>query len=247
MISRRSFLKSIGVSAVALGAGFGTAKIFNGKNKNSFSVHGFLPADEKIIAEAVRAFVKKTGSSQQPIIMAENKIKEVVQKAYFSADGNNSFSGRGNVTFRIVKMNRRVQGDILLSDDKVSIYNPNEDFNGSFIYLRSKLQNRKAEYFFSAEYNESNLINSLLRGNNRTVVIENENGLVDKISLNGNYKNISVTGPQGKTGLKLENGLVNVHTSTCRHELCKQSGFASHAGDVLACAPNKVLIKIETI
>ncbi len=246
MISRRSFLKSMGVAAAALGTGFGTGKILSGKNTKSFSVHGFLPADEKIISEAVYAFVKKTGSVSNPVIIAENKIKEIVQKAYSSVDVNNSFYGSGNVTFRLIKMNRPVQGDILLSDSNISVYNPGEDFNGTFIYLRSKLQNTNAEYFFTAEYTERDLISSLLHGNNKVAVIENENGLVDKVSLTENYKNINVNGPQGKTSLKFENGLVNVHTAACRHELCKQNGFASHVGDVIACAPNKVLIKIET-
>jgi len=245
MISRRLFLKSFGVAAAALGTGFGTGKILSGKSMNTFSAHGFFPADEKIISEAVTAFAKKTGSLSQPVIFAENKIKEVVKRAYYSAGVNNSIFSKADVTFRIVKMNRTVPGDILLSDNKIAVYNPDEDFTGSFIYLRSKLQKSNAEYFFSAEYSESNFIETLLGSSEKTALIENENGLVDRINLNRSYKNIAVTGPQGKTVLKIENGLVNVHSSTCRHAICIQSGFASHIGNVIACAPNKVLIKIE--
>ena len=53
-----------------------------------------------------------------------------------------------------------------------------------------------------------------------------------------------IDGPQGKTGLKIENGVAQVHSSTCRHGICKHT-TASGVGNILACAPNKVLVKIE--
>ncbi|MEJ5263679.1 MAG: NusG domain II-containing protein, partial [Ignavibacterium sp.] len=71
----------------------------------------------------------------------------------------------------------------------------------------------------------------------------NGKGLVDKISLDKNYKNIWVDGLQGKTGLRIENGIAQVHTSSCRHGICKHS-IASEVGNIIACAPNKVLIKV---
>ena len=68
--------------------------------------------------------------------------------------------------------------------------------------------------------------------------------MVDRISLENNYKNILIDGPQGKTGIKIENGVAQVHTSTCRHGICKHT-VASGVGNIIACAPNKVLVKIE--
>jgi hypothetical protein len=52
-----------------------------------------------------------------------------------------------------------------------------------------------------------------------------------------------IDGALGKTGLKIENGIARVHTSSCRHGICEHT-FANNVGNVIACAPNKVLIKI---
>ncbi len=118
-----------------------------------------------------------------------------------------------------------------------------DDFTSALENIRTNIKNRKAQYFFTAEYNETDLISSIFKSNKKEIVIENEKGLVDRISLDKNYKNILIDGPQGKTGLKIENGIAQVHTSTCRHGICKHS-IASGFGNIIACAPNKVLVKV---
>lgn len=248
MISRRSFLKISGLAAVALGAGYGAGKVVNQEEGNvkHFSIHGFLPGDDKIISDVVKAFNKKVNPGSAPVIYANKQLANVISNAYrSSAKGDKSLFNNGRVTFRIIKLKEPVDGDILLSDNKTTIYDPSDDFNGSMISLRKRLQNTNAEYMFSAEYSEQNMISSLFNTNEKVAVIENEKGIVDKIKLNNSYKNIEVGGPQGKTGISLANGSVHVHNATCRHELCKHSGFASQKGEVIACAPNKVLIRID--
>ena len=59
-------------------------------------------------------------------------------------------------------------------------------------------------------------------------------------------RSILIDGPQGKTGLKIENGIVQVHTSSCRNGICKHS-LASGVGNIIACAPNKLLVKVELV
>ena len=81
------------------------------------------------------------------------------------------------------------------------------------------------------------------KGNSKKVIVENEKGIVEEISLDKNYKNIFVDGVQSKTGLEINNSFVRVHTSSCRHEICKRS-IARNSGDIIACAPNKVLVWI---
>jgi hypothetical protein len=119
-----------------------------------------------------------------------------------------------------------------------------DDFTSRLINIRSDIKNRKADYFFTAEYSEIDFLSSIFKSNKKEVVIENEKGLVDRISLESNYKNILIDGSQGKTGLKIENGFVKVHSSTCRHGICRHT-TASGVGNIIACAPNKVLVKIE--
>lgn len=241
MISRRNFLKIAGLSTVAVGAGFTTGKLIGTKKSVYYAVHGFIPADEQVISRLVETFKNKVKSNSNPVVIADLKIGEVINR-FDIKNRNNSFSNSGSIIYRLKRLDKQVDSDIIISDDHNSVYSLN-DLNHSLTSLRSELKHRKAEFFFTAEYKETDLLSSLFNSNKKEVVIENEKGLVEIISLDKNYKNILVDGPQGKTGLIIENGMAQVHTSTCRHEICKHS-IASAAGNINACAPNKVLIKI---
>ena len=241
MISRRNFLKIAGLSTVAVGAGFTTGKLIGDKKSVYYAVHGFIPSDEQVISQLVAAFKNKIKCNSNPIVIADSKIGEVINR-FDMQYRNNSFSNNGNITYRLKRLDKQVDSDIIISDDNNSVYSLN-DLYYSLANLRSELKNRKAEFFFTAEYKETDLLSSLFKSNKKEIVIENEKGLVDRISLDRNYNNILIDGPQGKTGLKIENGIAQVHTSTCRHEICKHS-IASAAGNIIACAPNKVLIKV---
>ena len=244
MISRRNFLKIAGLSTVALGAGFTAGKLTGKSNSTYFAVHGFVPADEKVINNLIVAFRSKIKSSSVAFINSESGIGKVVRNLDLQAT-NKNLPGNGKITYTIKKINDNLNSDIIVSDGNSSIYSLN-DFNVSLVSVRDKVKDKKAEYLFTAEYYEVDILSSLLGGSRKELVIENQNGVADRIPLNKNYKNILVNGHQGKTGIKIENGIAKVHKSTCRHEICKHS-IASGVGDIIACAPNKVLIKIEIV
>lgn len=241
MISRRNFLKIAGLSTVAVGAGFTTGKLIGNKKSVYYAVHGFIPADEQVVSQLVAAFKNKVKSNSNPVVIADSKIGEVINRID-KQSRKNSFSNSGNITYRLHRLDKQVDSDIIISDDNNSVYSLN-DMNYGFSNIRTNLNNRKAEFFFTAEYKESDLLSSIFNSNKKEIVIENENSLVDRISLDKNYNNILIDGPQGKTGLKIENGIAQVHTSTCRHEICKLS-VVSLVGNIIACAPNRVLIKV---
>jgi len=242
MISRRNFLKIAGLTPVALCAGYTTGKLTGNSKFVNYTVHGFIPADEQVIANLVSAFKNKIKSNTEPVIIADSKIGEIINRIDLKSKKGN-FSNSGSITYRIKRLERQVDSDIIISDGNNSIYSL-DDFNSRLINIRSDIKNRKSDYFFTAEYSENDFLSSIFKLNKKEVVIENEKGLVDRISLENNYKNILIDGPQGKTGLKIENGFVKVHSSTCRHGICKHT-TASGVGNILACAPNKVLVKIE--
>ncbi|MGQ9644271.1 MAG: NusG domain II-containing protein [Ignavibacterium sp.] len=241
MFSRRNFLKIAGLTIVALGAGYTTGKFTGNSKKVNYTLHGFIPADENVISELVSSFKNKVKSNTNPLIFSDSKIGEVVMQLH-SQSSTNSFSEKGKIVYRVKRLNKKVDSDIIISDSENPIYSI-DDWNYSFSKLRSKIKNRKADYLFTAEYKEEDFISLLFKSNKKEIVIENEKGLVDKISLDKNYQNIWIDGPQGKTGLRIENGIAQVHTSTCRHGICKHS-IASEVGNIIACAPNKVLIKV---
>lgn len=241
MISRRTFLKLAGLSSVALAVGYTTGKLTGNSKSVHFVVHGFVPADETIIEKIVTLFKQRIKSDSEPIVLADNKIGEIITR-FHNQSTNKSFERKGKIIYRLKRLSKNIDSDIILSDDLNSVYSI-DDLNISFLNIRRNIKGRKAEYLFTAEYKEEDLITSIFDTNKKEIVIENEKGLVDRIPLDRNYKNILIEGPQGKTGLKIENGFAQVHTSTCRHGICKHS-IAGEVGNIIACAPNKVLIKI---
>lgn len=241
MISRRNFLKIAGLSTVAVGAGFTTGKYIGSKKSVYFAVHGFIPADEQILSQLVAGFKNKVRSNADPVVLADAKIGEVITRLD-SRLRNKAFSNSGNIIYRLKRLDKQIDSDIIISDTENPVYSLN-DLNYGFSNIRTSIKNKKANYIFSAEYNERDFLSSILNSNKKEVIIENEKGLVERISLDKNYKNILVDGPQGKTALRIENGIVQVQKSTCRHEICKHS-VAGGVGNIIACAPNKVLIKV---
>ena len=242
MISRRNFLKIAGLTPVALCAGYTTGKLTGNSKSINYSVYGFIPADEKLMTNIVSAFKNKIKSNTEAVVISDSKFGEIINRLDLKSRKEN-FSNSGSITYRIKRLERQVDSDIIISDGNNSIYSL-DDFNSRLINIRSDIKNRKADYFFTAEYSEIDFLSSIFKSNKKEVVIENEKGLVDRISLESNYKNILIDGSQGKTGLKIENGFVKVHSSTCRHGICRHTA-ASGVGNIIACAPNKVLVKIE--
>jgi hypothetical protein len=241
MISRRNFIKAAGLSAAALGGGVLTGNLIGDKKPVQFIVHGFIPADEQIISQLVAAFKNKVKSNSAPAVFADSKLKTFIESLDQKLKSE-SFSNNGSIIYQLKKLDNQTDADILISDTQNTVYSLN-DMSTGFSNIRANLKNRKACYIFTAEYKERDFLSSVFGSDKKEIVIENEKGLVDRISSEKNYKNILINGPLGKTVLNVENGIARVHTSTCRHGICRHT-IAGSPGSIIACAPNKVLIKI---
>jgi hypothetical protein len=240
MLSRRNFLKLTGLGSLAIAAGYTTGKISRNNFSEYFIIHGFIPADESIILSLVSSFQNKIKSNIEPIVFSDSKIGEVILQLH--SGKSDKYQSKGKVVYRIKKLNSRIDSDIVISDGSTSIYSLN-DFNLSFYDLRRKIRDRKADLMFTAEYRDESLFASLFKSAKKEILIENEKGIVDRIPFDKNYKNVLIDGVQGKTGLSIENGIARVHSSSCKNGICKHS-IASEVGNIIACAPNKVLIKV---
>ena len=242
MVTRRNFLKIAGLTSVALGAGYTTGKLTGNSKTVNYTVHGFIPTDEQVIANLVTAFKNKIKSNTEAVVLSDSKISEIINRLDLRSRKEN-FLNNGSITYRLKRLDKQVDSDIVVSDANNAVYSLN-DLNSAFENIRADLKNRKADFLFTAEYSETDFLSSIFKSGSKEVVIENEKGVVERIFLDKNYRNILIDGPQGKTRLKIENGIAQIHTSTCRHEICKHT-IASGVGNIIACAPNKVLVKIE--
>ncbi|MFA6472411.1 MAG: NusG domain II-containing protein [Candidatus Latescibacterota bacterium] len=54
----------------------------------------------------------------------------------------------------------------------------------------------------------------------------------------------TVTGPLGETVIKVGNGAVCIPESPCPDKYCVHMGHISHAGEILVCVPNHIIVRI---
>ena len=60
------------------------------------------------------------------------------------------------------------------------------------------------------------------------------------------YENriITVKGKNGDSVLKVENGKIRFISSACDTKLCVHRGWIKHTGEIIACVPNTVSVRI---
>lgn len=247
-ISRRAFLEASVVGITALVAGYGSGRLISSEPTRSFAIHGLLPADEQIVCQVVSAFYARAGvGSCSPQICADPVWSTVIADACASCNGEPQGRGSaGTFLVRMTAINSPANADILVSDALNAVYDPDREFGDALLRLRTKLQTHKADFLFSMVYTRRSFLGALLDTNDKVAVIRDETGLLDRIRLDQTFKDIWIRGPLGKTGVAIENGQVWVHTATCRNQICRHTGFASQVNEVIACAPNKIIIQVET-
>ena len=58
-------------------------------------------------------------------------------------------------------------------------------------------------------------------------------------------RTIPVEGPLGETRIEIGHGKARVLSSPCPRKICIGMGAVGHSGDLLACVPNHVTLRIE--
>lgn len=246
MISRRSFLKLTGIAAAAAGAGFGTGSLVDGGNGRRFAVHGFVPDDDRVVTDVLRFFSSELPAvSSAPAISADGRWTRLLADALRSGRSSGPDHGQGHVAVRLVRIGQTLPGDLLVADDRKRIYDPAGDFSVALHGLRARLKDSEARYMISATYTEEAPLASLF-ASARVLVVESDRGVIDRIPLDGRNRTLSVDGRMGRTGLTVGADGAHVHSASCRHGLCRGAGVATRPGDVIACAPNRILLRVET-
>ena len=75
------------------------------------------------------------------------------------------------------------------------------------------------------------------------VVVEVDNHLAGKYPLNKNQM-ISVKGELGITKIEIKDDRVRIFQSPCPHKIGIKMGWVRHSGKIVACVPNKVVIRV---
>ncbi|MCU0644863.1 MAG: NusG domain II-containing protein [bacterium] len=75
------------------------------------------------------------------------------------------------------------------------------------------------------------------------VIIEVNGQELQRLDLESSQE-ITVTGPIGNTRIKIDHSTVQVVSSDCPEKICVKTGKIRHAGEIIVCVPNKVVVKI---
>jgi hypothetical protein len=59
-------------------------------------------------------------------------------------------------------------------------------------------------------------------------------------------RSVDLDGPLGQTHLVIDDQGVRITSSPCPRKICISMGTARHAGDLLACVPNRILVYIDS-
>ncbi len=59
-------------------------------------------------------------------------------------------------------------------------------------------------------------------------------------------RSVDIEGPLGPTHLVIDEQGVRITGSPCPRKICLSMGPARHTGDLIACVPNRILVRIES-
>lgn len=59
------------------------------------------------------------------------------------------------------------------------------------------------------------------------------------------YDSVDLPGPLGPTHLIIDSRGARISDSPCPRKVCVAMGVARHTGDLLACIPNRILVRVE--
>lgn len=69
-------------------------------------------------------------------------------------------------------------------------------------------------------------------------------GAVRKLRLDSR-RQLEVEGPLGISRIEVEAGRARIAASPCRQQICVHRGWLTRAGDLAACVPNRILLRVH--
>lgn len=244
MIDRRSFLKTAVLGGAAFGVGLKLGEHFGAGAGGGRRVvlHGFLPADEGLIGETLGAFLALEGGRlPAPVLAAVPAWRATAAGALRTAADRYVRDPQRLFSVQVTTLDDALPADFMLQlGDRV--LDPRAGLDARLLHLRERLRGRQAQVAVSCRLEAR----GELRGAQRVLVIETERGVQDRIALTGPARRLELDGPAGRTSVACDADGVRVTAASCRHATCRRQGTIAQPGELIACAPNRVVLRIET-
>ncbi len=242
MFNRRSFLKSAMLGGAAFGAGLKLGGVFDGAGTGRVVLHGFVPADETAVRGVLDTFLALDGGRlPAPVVDAPPAWRRTVAASLQSGADRYVRGSDRVLTVQLSALDGALPADIMLQQDG-RVLDPASRFGQRLLTLREQLRGRDAAVAVTCRLEPRP--DATAAG--RVLVVENENGEQDRIALDGAARRLDLAGPAGRTGVIIDERGVRVADACCRHATCRLQGTVSRPGELIACAPNRLVLRVET-
>lgn len=244
MIDRRSFLKTAVLGGAAFGAGLKLGDSLDARRSagRRIVLHGFLPADEALVGATLDAFLAlDSGRLPAPILDAAGAWRAAAAGALRRGADRYGRDSRRLFAVQVTALDEPLPADLMLQEGSL-VLDPGAGFGAGLLRLRGRIQGRRAQVLVSCrlEPRGSQL------GAGRVLVVETENGVQERIVMDDRARSFALHGPAGRTDVVMDERGVRVAAASCRHATCRRQGAIDRPGELIACAPNRLVLRVET-
>ncbi|HOX24490.1 MAG TPA: NusG domain II-containing protein [Candidatus Krumholzibacteria bacterium] len=242
MLNRRDFLKAAVIGGAAFGAGFKLGDLGRADAGRRLVLHGFVPGDETAVRDLVDAFLSlSAGPLPVPQVDAPAAWRAAVGGALRGGARRYARGGRQVLTVQLGALERALPADLLVQAEG-RILDPAGGVDDRILALRERFRGTSAALVVSCRL--ENRPDALAQ--ERVLVVEDERGVQERLPLAGASRRLEIAGPAGRTVVAVDAAGARVAAACCRHATCRLQGVVARPGELIACAPNRVVLRVET-
>jgi transcription termination factor NusG len=243
MQSRRSFFKAAILGGAAFTAGLKLGGGLDFTSRSAATLHAFVPADENAVRQVLQAFLAlNEGALPTPTVDVPAPWRTTVAGELRQAADRYQRQPQQLFDVQLAQLEKSLPADLLLQHD-ARVMDPASKLSRQLLSLRESLLGQEALVAVTCRLGSRPSATAA----GRVLVVETENGVQDRIALDGNSRNLSLAGPAGRTEILVDASGARVSGASCRHETCRRQGLVSQPGELIACAPNRIVLRVETV
>lgn len=242
MTTRRRFFQTAILGGAAFAAGLELGGVRTQGAARRAVLHGFVPADEASLQRVLATFLAgQTGTLPAPAVDVPARWRTTVAGVLRAAADRYRRGGDHGFDVQVTVLERPLPADVMLQQDE-RVVDPAHGFDRAMLALREDLRGRDAALAVTCRLAPRPQANA----SGRVLVIENEHGVQDRLALDGAERRLELAGPAGVTSVLVGDAGVQVAAASCRHATCQRQGRIAMPGEMIACAPNRLVLRVET-
>ncbi|MBD3220265.1 hypothetical protein GF314_03405 [bacterium] len=241
MTTRRTFLKTAILGGAAFTAGLELGGGLDARGMERVTLHGFLPADGRELDRLLTTFLAgRPGALPAPAVDAPRQLRAQVAGALRQAADRYVRTGDHAFDVQVTTLEAPLPADVMLQQD-TRVVDPRSGFGRDLVALRERLRGRQAQLAVTCRLAPRPQATAA----GRVLVVENERGVQERIALAGADRRLELAGPVGATSVVFGADGAEVAGASCRHRTCQRQGRIGQPGEMVACAPNRLVLRVE--